>query len=370
MKTGRSLGQLMTELERQQDSKKDYKVPRGLLTVIPNERSVNDEIVGDLRLAMGDSAPGVMTQGAHRQLGELLKVPAVFYERMREAHPKELANTLNVLLRDDPRANRLVRCLDGGVRALLSDRYRPLENFDLAQAVLPVLKAQGVEVASCEVTERRLYIKALVPGTTAEIPPPGVTDWEWGKEHHSIDVVTPGVEIGNSETGFGSLYVKPGVHTRRCSNLAVFQRDCMRKTHLGKQLTDSDLNMSERTRRLQDATVWSQLEDVVKAAIDGSLFDSYVQELRVARGQLIEGNQELMIEEVTGRLGLTKEEGSQVLNKYIDGADRTRYGVAAAITAAAQDAPSYDRSTELERMGGQVIELPRNDWQQILDKAA
>ena len=34
----------------------------------------------------------------------------------------------------------MVRTLDGQVRAVLSDRYRRLDNYDLAENVLPILQ--------------------------------------------------------------------------------------------------------------------------------------------------------------------------------------------------------------------------------------
>jgi hypothetical protein len=34
----------------------------------------------------------------------------------------------------------MLRTLDGQVRAVLSDRYRRLDNFDLAESVLPILQ--------------------------------------------------------------------------------------------------------------------------------------------------------------------------------------------------------------------------------------
>lgn len=186
-------------------------------------------------------------------------------------------------------------------------------------------------------------------------------------------MVQPGIEIGNSEVGFGSLYTKPGVHTVKCSNLAVFAADKMRKTHLGKAFEVGNVNMamSDTTRRLADAAVWSALADLVRACFDGTLFNKYVDELKVARGQLIEPEKcTYVVTEITNGFSLLEHEHDAVMGNFIGGEDRTRYGIAAAITRAAQDAVSYDRATELEHIGGQVIELPKNQWETILKAAA
>jgi len=42
-----------------------------------------------------------------------------------------------------------------------------------------------------------------------------------------------------------------------------------------------------------------------------------------------------------------------------------RFGLFNAVTRAAQDIESYDRATELERVGAQVIELERSEWREL-----
>ena len=50
----------------------------------------------------------------------------------------------------------MIRTLDGQVRAVLSDRYRRLGNFDLAENVLPILqRLDGARFESVELTTRR-----------------------------------------------------------------------------------------------------------------------------------------------------------------------------------------------------------------------
>ena len=46
-------------------------------------------------------------------------------------------------------------------RALLSERYRRIDNMEIATSVLPLFAGNDqYEVMSCEVTENRLYLKA------------------------------------------------------------------------------------------------------------------------------------------------------------------------------------------------------------------
>ena len=59
-----------------------------------------------------------------------------------------------------------------------------------------------------------------------------------------------------------------------------------------------------------------------------------------------------------------------MLRHLIEGGDLTRYGLFNAITRAAADLDSYDRATEFERFGGQVVELPKRDWEEVQRLAA
>ena len=49
----------------------------------------------------------------------------------------------------------------------------------------------------------------------------------------------------------------------------------------------------------------------------------------------------------------------------IRGGDLSLYGLSNAITRAAQDVESYDRSTEMESIGYTVLGMSRSDWQRL-----
>jgi hypothetical protein len=46
-----------------------------------------------------------------------------------------------------------------------------------------------------------------------------------------------------------------------------------------------------------------------------------------------------------------------------------QWGLANDVTATAQEVDSYDRATELERLGGTIIDLPADDWRHIAEAA-
>jgi hypothetical protein len=58
------------------------------------------------------------------------------------------------------------------VRAVLSDRYCRLDNYDLAENVLPILqRLDGGRFESVELTETKMYLKVVTPCVEVEIAP-------------------------------------------------------------------------------------------------------------------------------------------------------------------------------------------------------
>ena len=150
MKQGKTLRELAAEILRQRESRRDF---------IADTRHTRMTPEGDLELENGDGDISfAITPVAHNQIAQRLEIPKRFYDRMLDKHPDVLTNTVNALFQREP-DKRMIRTLDGKVRAFLSDRYRPLDNDELAEVVFPALNELDVKILSCEITERRLYIK-------------------------------------------------------------------------------------------------------------------------------------------------------------------------------------------------------------------
>ena len=222
MKSGRSLVNLAQELERQIGSKLDLVVPSSLL-------QCNTDQGGTLKMSIegrgGDGAFGV-TNLARRQLAEKLKIPFMYFERMRTEQPGLLDRNVNTWLQTDGE-RRMIRTLDGQVRAVLSDRYRRLDHFDLAENVLPILqRLPEARFESVELTETKMYLKVVTPRVEYEIAPG--------------DVVQAGIVISNSEVGCGTLAVQPMVYRLICRNGMIASDHALRKTHVGRILQSGD----------------------------------------------------------------------------------------------------------------------------------
>lgn len=380
MKTGKTLQQLATEIQRQMDAKKDYIAPvaqmelvsvpdvPGVSLVLGAKPSVATDVI-PLDRRQGYSIGGV----AHAQLAESVGIPKAYYDRCLEQAPALLAGDVNHWLRRqvaDAKAppKRLVRTLDDNVRAILSDRYRPLDNFALCEAVLPVIAEQELFITSMEITERRLYIKAFDKRIEREIRVKG-TD---AAHTFMNDVIFPAICISNSEVGYGSLSVAAGVYTGGCTNFAMFADSRMKKYHLGGKALDSEeiyALLSDETKAVSDKAIWMQTRDVVRSAFEIARFEERVARVQETTEQKIEGEVVRVVELVGQQFSFSKEERGSVLKHLIEGGQLSRYGLFNAITRTAEDLPDYDRATEFERAGGELIELPRNQWEKLAKAA-
>ncbi len=353
MKFGRTLQELAAELERQNAAKRDYIVDAGAMAMAVRQSD------GEPNLYVRES-PSSMTQYdlngiAHRQIGQFTKIPAAYYDRMRTENPALLADNVNAWLGGLAGTKRMLRTIDGTARALLSDRYRRLDNYEIASAVLPIIgDITDARVESCELTESRMYIKVVSPRTTAEVK--------------VGDVVQAGVIITNSEVGMGSVNVKPLIFRLVCSNGMVAQSGAMRKYHVGR-MNEANDDMSifrDETIQASDKAFLMRLEDSVRAAVSQTSFEKIVGQMREATESKIKAEAVPQVIELTSKeFGFTENEGKGILGHLIEGGDLSRYGLANAVTRYAQDVESYDRSTDLEAAGYEIITMAPALWHRM-----
>jgi hypothetical protein len=359
MKTGmHSLEELMTEVKRRAAAKVDLVAPSTALEVVPSNGSVS--------LVVKGREPVGINNVAHRQLQGHLKIPADYYDRMLAQEPELLARNINVWLHKN-RENRLVRQLFGTTRAFLSDRYRPLENEDLAEAAIRPLQEVDADVMSAQITDTRLYIKAVDKKVSRELAKTGNKFGDGG--HRIVRVASPAITITNSEVGLGALSVLGGVYDSFCSNLATFKERSTRKYHTGArhELMDDDTFalLSDQTRAATDRALWMQVRDIVKVAFDRARFDALVNKIEATTEDKIEGDVVQAVSFASKRFGFNETEGKAVRDELIRSADLTRYGLYNAVTRVSSDLEDYDRASEFEKLGGAIIEMPKSEWKEI-----
>ena len=363
MKQGQTLQELAAELDRQNSAKRDYVADTRRMhftTITEQDREGEQDgrwseidLVGE---GAGDDTSGlIVTDHTAHQLADHLKIPFGFYQRLYGGLPDLLDTNVNRLLHHNPQ-RRMLRTLDGRARAFLSDRYRRLDNFELAQTLLPILNdiGEGVRIESCALTEKRMYIKAITPRVGGQV--------KVGEE------VCAGVFISNSEVGEGRLRVEPLVYTLACSNGMVVPKSlgtALRRIHVGRRVeneADSYAIFRDETLQADDQAFFMAAADVVRAAVDEVRFRELTEAMRAAaEGRPLE-SVTLGVERLAKAEDLNDQEKDSVLTHLAAGGDLTQWGVLSAITRASQDVESYDRATELEELGGKVLAYSAREW--------
>lgn len=368
MKTGRSNQDLAAEIQRQADAKRDYLLDTRAVQMTAETGQPLGLRFADRQLTIGATA--------HDQIASTYAVPKKYYDRMLSEAPGLLVANVNWWMQQTP-AQRMIRTLDDKARAFLSDRYRPMDNQELAEAVLPVIADLGCEVVSAEITDRRLYLKAVDKSVVRELKAKGKALGH-GHEHFQLEHLSPCISVSNSEIGDGSLRVTAGTFNHGCTNLAFFNggQGSMKKYHIGGkgqwgEFSEEEVYklLTDKTRQLSDAALWATVRDVVRGAFDTARFEATIARLQGTAERPITGDVPAVVELTAKRFGMNDGERKSVLDHLIKGGDLSQYGLHNAVTRTAEDLADYDRASDFEAIGGQIIELAANDWRVLAEAA-
>jgi hypothetical protein len=353
----KSLQELARQIETETNERRDFLVP------VKKIRMESDPVT----LHVGSDEMAINPY-AHGQLAQYLDIPKKYYDRMREEDQGLLAVNVNRWLDERETDTRLVRTLGGRVRAFLSNRFRSLDNFDLAKTTLPVLNEMGCRVVSAELTETRFYLKSVLPSMSVNLS----IDAE-GKATRTLpngkdDIIVASLTISNSEVGAGSLKVEAGFYRTSCTNLAIFDGSQLKKYHVGR-IFDTDDNIREllsvETQRADDAALWMKVKDVVKGAFNKDIFERRAEGIRALADRKILAPINDVVEVTRKKFGIGEGLQDAIIGHLVEEGGLTQWNLVNAFTRTAEDCESYDEATELERVGGKIIELSPSEWERI-----
>jgi len=350
MHTTMTLNDLITEVRRVEETKRDFIMPTTKILSFPTHKDVGFELNGNNDIPIGTFSATPITHG---QVAAKLQIPKQYYDRIRTAHPELLSQSINTLMKDQPE-RRLVRTLDGNVRAFLSDRFGVIyDNAMLLRSLLPTLQQfPTVEYKGLAVTDSRLYVQAVVPSLVGEIK--------------KGDPVYAGVTVSNSEVGHGRFMVESMLYILSCTNGAVFGESLYRH-HVGRQLgEDLQSFYAAETIKADLKAFELKVRDTVRMAFDQVTFTKRLEDLRASTLRNVTPSKaDDTVQEVASVFGLLESEKDDILSRFLDAGDHTQYGLSQAITAHANtphEGTSFDRVVDLQRIGGQVMALPEAKW--------
>jgi hypothetical protein len=361
MKAGKTISELAQTVNDLRNRVRDFRLPQKFLRMNPVGLTLNTDLAQtDANLTI---APNRLM---HEQLAERLGIPGRYYQKMATETPALLAANVNEWLTRGNGDKRFLRTYagenDAGLltgRAFLGSTYRPLDNYDLMTSIVPPMLDLGAEIVSSEVTESRLYIQAITRRIKSHVVVPGT--------HNRIDdVLHMGVIVSNSEVGGGSLSVRALVHRQVCTNGLVISEDLpgFKQVHIGRFSeveAGAEQYLTDQTKKLRDAAVWSKAQDVLRAALSQATLDKITERINSIAGVTLQ-NPEKAVEIVAEKYDLVADERAAVMRNLISGGDVSQWGLTNAVTALANTVESYDRAVELEEIGGKIAGLAATNF--------
>lgn len=355
MKKGKSLVELAAELERIDETKRDFLVPVTKLHMTDT---------GELEFANGEVNKFGVNNWASAQVASFADIPKQYHDRLKIENPALLAQNVNhgfakQVEQSKNMPTRMVRTLDGKVRGFLSNSYRRLDSSDLMREALPLMADHKMSVISSEITDQRMYIKAVTDQIQGEIK--------------KGDVVQYGLTISTSDVGGGALRVEPFINRLVCMN-GLIMGAALRTSHLTGRKTSEGVEelLSQETMNLEDAAYWSKVRDVIQGILKSDYFANAIAKLQMAANDPIKNYDLIQVVELTNKaigLNLTKDVQQDIvaaLGSGNEGAGLTRWGLINAFTRGAQsDKVNYDESVMIERAASNIIELSPKLWREI-----
>lgn len=357
MKAGITVEKLIERVAENQVAKHDLVAPARLIRLVEGPNVINR-----LQVEVDHESGGVfnVSDVFLRQMGARLNINANYFDYMRAEAPELLrTNTNHWLGVSDKR--HMVRTLKGNARAMLSDGYKIVDNEVILAEMLPALAAiDGIRIMECELTENRMYIKAVTPRIQGDVK--------------VGDTVQAGLVISNGEIGNGALSVTPLIYQLKCLNGLILPAGRFRAFHVGRKHSQEDAEvfamLTDETKKAEDKALLLKARDIAKNIFTQEHLNSLIAPMQEAAGTPVATKRpDMAVEVLANTIGLNDGEQIAVLTHLLQGGDLTRWGFISAVTRAAQDVEDYDRSVQLEALGGTMLNLPAKEWK-ALEKAA
>lgn len=312
------------------------------------------EVVLDLDGAKGNAESFWLSDHALGQMSTDLGIPKRYFDRMRTEAPDLFRSNVHHWMYETPN-RRMIRAYDNGPlqgatgRAWLSDRYRRLDNIEIATRLLPEFErlSEPVRFHNAAVTDTKLYLRAVFPRMVADVKVGDAVEW--------------GVQIRNSEVGAGQFAIESFVNRLICTNGMVVGT-VLSARHIGKRM---DEGLSSEAIAADDKAFWLAARDMLRAACSEVEFEKVISTLR-ATTEGAEITQPIAAtERLAKSFSLSEGEQEDVLLRLAQGGDMTRWGALNAITAAAKSVESFDRRVEMEEIGFALASTSEREWAKI-----
>lgn len=363
-----TLPDMVTLLREQHAAKLDLVLPasalhseRGLWAVA----GTGEPLLGPDGVTTG---PGRFspTRTCDAGIADKLGIPTAYLRRLREDHLPLYDANLNGWLQRDPSRQLLLRLLRGGdgsegvARAVLSSRYRFVDNLDVLLAVLDGIRSAGTEVkvGRCDLTERRMYVQISSPAVAAHAQAllAGYVSPFTGARGADNPLVFAGFVLSNSETGHGSYSIVPRLVVQVCDNGLTVTKDAMREVHLGGRLDLGVVRWSEGTEKAAVDLITRQAADAASTFLSTDYLHRTLAGIEADAGVPVR-DVPATLKYLSAQLRFTDDQQTAILDHFIAGGQRTTGGILQAVTSAAQIQDDADVAYDMERVALRAMTL-------------
>lgn len=364
-----TLQQLLTE---RRDARADYVVPASQLKA--NFELLSFETPdGDVTVKPSDQMIG--------DLANRLDIPVKYlracYQRAettqdldsRILHERSIQGQLRAMLSSVGDRSYLIRTFKpaypdglwgGGPsygRAMLSDRYSLIDDYDVALAVFDGIEQAGhsVVVQGVDVTPRNMRIRIHSPAVNYM-----ATEWlkdyknpfspdHTGYQPGTEPIVFAGFEVSNSEVGAGAFTIAPRIWVKICRNGYVIRNDQVREVHLGGRQEAGQIEWSADTQRKAVELVTARTRDAVTTFLSPDYLESTIRQLEDASAKPVPlETATAVIAELASDFAWTEDEQKNLFARFARGGQETAGGIMHAVTALAQETADPHRAADLE----------------------
>ncbi|MEU6459800.1 DUF932 domain-containing protein [Streptomyces sp. NPDC047065] len=303
------------------------------------------------------------TAVADEGIADKLRIPLAYLRRMRTENVTLLDENVNAWLRQGPERRFMLRAFtsengpgmpgEGVARALLSDSYKLMDNFDMLLAALEGIQSSGhpTTVTGCDLTDRRMYVRVESEAVAVQARAllRGYRSPFDGRSGDELPMISAGFVITNSEVGAGAYTITPRAVIQVCRNGLTQSKDVMRAVHLGGKQDEGVVSMSGRTQRKTLELITARTADAVNTFLSREYVEAKVSEMEAAAGKPLEEPTKT-IEHVTKSLSIGNEAKDMILAHFIRGGQMTAGGVMQAVTSASQTLSDADQAAALEAL--------------------
>ena len=355
-----SVKEVLTEIQDKEAYKRDVILSRRKLQIVHCDTGLGFHF-GDETGLYCPTSTGLT------QLAQLSGVPKNFLLDNEQKYPELASDILSHWFLDNDVVNRnrkrpvaaanqmqLFRCYNtlneqdyGVLRAVRSDRYKILDNSDIAACVLSAISGrEDIEVQG-SVTDDRMFLT--------------LTNWSLQRDLQVGDKVSFRVRIANSETGFSSLQVIPQIVVLSCLNGATVGRDLVRM-HLGERMTNEDL-LSQDTHNLRNQAFFAEVRDVINACFEDEQCDKIIEMLDRNGSQYIE-NSDTVMENVCKHFSIDDSTKQSIFAEFLGKEEPTRFSLSQACTQVAHkfEKRQYEKTAYLEDVGGRILTMSQREF--------